>query len=201
VPLAEFQRAFAAAIADPELWRTRLVRPDAANTAIAGGYLTSREIARLLHLLQHEGMAANRILQRSTRAMPLHSALPLTFAWLRRETAAVLDAWIAISTDASIQYAREVARFADWLPSFLERTGLRPHPALDALRFERALAALTDTIEARVAAPEVAVVFLHDPDVILGGWRAETALLEKALATHLRLREGNVVLERDDLAT
>lgn len=201
MPLAEFQRAFAAAIDDPALWATRLAAPDAANIAIAGGRLTPAEVERLRRLLQHQGMAANRMLRRSTRAMPLHSALPLTFAWLRYEATAVLDAWSADTTEASIQYAREVARFSAWLPPFLERTRPGPHPALDALRFERALTVLTDAIEAREPDPDIAVIFTHDPDVILAGWRVDMTALEKPITAHLHLQEGNVVLFRDEPLT
>jgi len=198
VPLAEFQRAFAAAMDDPAWAATRLAEPDAAATEKAGARLTPAERERLRRLLQHQGMAANRMLRRSTRAMPLHSALPLTFAWLRQEATAVLDAWARQTTDASVQYAREVARFAVWLPGFLTATRGRSHPALDALRFEGALAAMTEAIEARAADPDIAVVFAHDPDVILAGWRADAMALARPITAHLRLHDGNVVLLRDD---
>jgi hypothetical protein len=193
VSLADFQRAFARVVADPRAWAARLAPADA---TMEGLELTARELDRLRRLLRHHGMRANEVLLRSTRAMPLHSALPLTCDWLRHEAPAAMDAWLAASGDASIQYGREVDRFAAWLPVFLERMGHPHHPALDALRFERATATLVAEVAAGRSGAVIPLELAYDPDDVLAGWRAGLRARPAPAQACLLARDGHVVLER-----
>ena len=185
--LADFQRAFARAVAAPSTW----------STALGGLQLTAREIERLRGLLNHERLRANLVMLRSTRAMPLHSALPLTCDWLQHETPAAFDAWFADAADASVQYGRETDRFAAWLPAYLARTGSAVHAALDALCFERALATLASQFAAGQPATTIVLSWRYAPRDILGGWRAGVGPLAVQQSTRLCVRDGAVILEPD----
>lgn len=199
VSLADFQRAFARAVAHPAVWQARLARaPDLTTTetpTFDGLDLTPREVERLRRLLRHERLKAHQVMLRSTRAMPLHSALPLTCDWLEHETPAAFDAWLAESADASIHYGRETERFAAWLPAFLTRTGVENHPALDALRFERALAVLVSQFASGRTEATVAVSWGYAPSDVLGGWRAHVAPLPFRASARLCVVDGEVILE------
>jgi hypothetical protein len=194
--LADFQRAFARIVTDPRGWSARL----AGAVDLEGLELTPREIQRLRRLVGQDGMRANQVLLRSTRAMPLHSALPLTCEWLRHELPDAMEAWLADCGDASIQYGREADRFAAWLPGFLTRRGHATHAALDALNFERALVQLVRAVEAGAADPAVPIAFSHAPDDIIAGWRPDVRAQATCTRAWLRVRGGDVVLEREDVA-
>jgi hypothetical protein len=194
VSLADFQRAFARIVADPRSWPARLASGDG---TIDGLELTTRERDRLRRLLAHPGMRANQVLLRSTRAMPLHSALPLTCDWLRHEVPDAMDAWLAASGDASVQYGREADRFGDWLPGFRAARGHGVHPALDALRIERALRRLVSEVEGGETEPAVPIELAHALDDVLAGWRRDVRVPRAVTRGWLRVRDGNVVLEPD----
>ncbi|HWO25016.1 MAG TPA: hypothetical protein VNO30_40025 [Kofleriaceae bacterium] len=193
--LADFQRAFAMVVTDPATWATRLAAPDA---RVGHLELTEREIERLRRILGHRGMRANHLLLRANRLMPIQGALPLTCDWLRDQMSAVLDAWLAMSNEGSVQYQREAARFAAWLPGFLARDAVYSHPALDALRYEQGLAKLASIATTTDLAAEVEVRFDHDPDVVLEGWSPNTTPLGTPLIAHLRIVDALVVLDRED---
>ena len=180
--LAEYQRAFS----------TLLMR-DASEreTILAAFALEEVERERLRRVLAHPGMRANRVLLRANRWTPLEGAFPLTCGWLREEMPQVCDAWMAAARDASMQYTREAAKFAVWLPEYFERQGRASHPALDALRYERALGVL-----AAGSSGSVELRFTYDPDEILDGWRAGARPLECPAAAHLCVRDGWIQLER-----
>jgi hypothetical protein len=197
VSLPDFQRAFAVVVTDPTVWATRLSTADA---RIGTLQLSALELNRLRQLLRHPGMAANQVLLRANRAMPLYSALPLTCDWLRTEVVAVIDAWLADSHSASVQYEREVERFGAWLPRFLEQRGRLRHPALDALRFEQALAELLRLASTSAVNPVVDVDFDHDPDDVLRGWFAEIQPSERPIVARLRIIDGTVVLDRNPVS-
>lgn len=191
--LAEFQRAFAVVVADPEAWTTRLADPGAHVGCLE---LTDRELERLRRILGHRGMAANHQLFRANRLMPIQAALPLTCDWLRDRMSAVLDAWLATSKEGSVQYQREATRFAAWLPDYLARDAVGCHPALDALRYEQGLARLASLAQTTALAPDVEVRFDHDPDVVLDGWSPDATPLATPLVARLRIVDGLVVLDR-----
>lgn len=195
--LPDFQRAFGVVLTDPESWAARLAHPGARVRDLE---LSDGERERLRRILLHPGMAANCLQVRANRWMPIQGALPLTCDWLRGELRVVLDAWLADSEDASVQYEREATRFAKWLPGFLARDGRLPHPALDALRYEQALAEL---VRLASVSPDTAVldlVFDHDPDRVLLGWSAGLRPLDTPIATRLRIIDGMIVLEPGDEA-
>jgi hypothetical protein len=185
--LADFQRAFAVVVADPAGWAKRLHDPHATIGSLA---LTAVERARLQRILAHPGMAANHLLLRANRMMPIQGALPLTCDWLRDRLDAVLDAWLASSHDASVQYTREAARFARWLPGFLAHTD----PALDALRYELALAKLAELVATGSRDVEVELRFDHDPDHVLAGWSTAPRPLAHPIVACLRVVDGDIVL-------
>ncbi len=190
MPLADFQRAFSLALADAALAK----RFDAASPALPGLSLTPVERERLRRILAHPGMAANRIQLRSNRSMPIQAALPLTCDWLRTEIAGVLDAWIAVSHDASVQYGREADRFARWLPAFLVAEGAARHPALTALRYERALDELVARVLSEQGDARVEVLFEYEPDRLLEGWSPGLPPLDPPTWFVLGIEGGAVVL-------
>jgi hypothetical protein len=191
--LPDFQRAFAVVVADPASWAARLAEPDA---RIGDLELSERERERLRQVLLHPRMPANHVLLRANRLMPIQSALPLTCNWLRTEMTAIIDAWLTVSVDASVQYGREVARFAAWLPSLLEHSGHGDHPALDALRYEQAVARLASLVSTGTATTFVDLDFHYDPDDLLRGWSPGLARSKVPIATRLRVADGMIVLDR-----
>jgi hypothetical protein len=192
VSLADFQRAFAIVVNDPDGWARRLLQPGASVGSLE---LSEVERTRLRRILVHPKMAANHLMLRANRLMPIQGALPLTCAWLSARLDDVLDAWLTDSHDASVQYQREATRFARWLPGFL---GEAPHPALDALRYELALAELATQVVAGAASPSVALRFDCDPDLVLAGWSADVAPTNAPTFARLRVEGRAVVLERGD---
>jgi len=186
--LADFQRAFGRALLEPVAWEAYLVE----SNVPMGLRLTRRERTRLLHILRHRGMAANQLLLNSNRMQPIYGALPLTCDWLRPDMTRLIDAWTRASVSASVQYARETTRFAEWLPGFL--TGRLPHPALDALRYELGLQRLVESHPS--AGPDAAVMvrFEHDPDRVLEGYRADLEPLPTPVDRKLAIVRILVVL-------
>lgn len=191
--LADFQRAFAVVVLDPMAWARRL---EADGAPVGDLCLTAAEVERLKRILRHPKMGANHLLLRANRMMPLRGALPLTCDWLGPQFDAVLDEWLRSGNDASVQYAREAERFAIWLPGFFDRAGLVPHPALDALAYERGLANLVAQALASVPDPVVELRFVYDPDLILDGMQVGVDPLPEPIGARLCVVEGMVALDR-----
>lgn len=192
--LADFQRAFAVVVTDPAAWAARLDQPDG---RVGDLVLSDRERERLRQVLRHVGMKANHLLLRANRMMPIQGALPLTCDWLRGMMTEVIDAWLVASNDASVQYQREATRFTVWIASFLEREGRLPHPALDALRYEQALAELARLISASVTDAVVDVMFDYDPNTVLRGWAPDARPAAAPIAARLCVVDGNIVLDQN----
>jgi hypothetical protein len=190
--LPDFQRAFGIVLGDPQSWAACLARPGA---RVGDLELSDAERERLRRILLHPGMAANCVQLRANRWMPIQGALPLTCDWLRGELSTVLDAWLEDSEEASVQYEREAARFADWLPTFLARKGRLPHPALDALRYEQALAELVRLASTSPGEAGVELAFDHDPERLLLGWSPGLPPLDTPIRARLGILDGMIVLE------
>jgi len=191
--LADFQRAFALMVADPVTWAGKLNDCPREDELLE---LSARERERLRVLLAHPRMSANRLHVRANRMMPIVASLPLTCSWLRTEMSSVLDAWLAGSPEASIQYAREAKRFAGWLPAFL-RSGLFPHPALDALRYEMCIAEFVSrAADAPLSDIRIRTTFDFDLEMVLQGWSPSATPLVTPEDMQLRAVDGVLVLER-----
>lgn len=188
--LADFQRAFAVVVNDPDTWARTLAQPDARVHDLE---LTPTERGRLRRILAHPRMPANHLMLRANRLMPIQGALGLTCDWLHDTLDRVLDQWLACSHDASVQYQREATRFAGWLPGVL---GAAPHPAKDALRYELGLAELAAKFVAGDRGAVVEVRLEHDPDVVLAGWAEGVRPLAVGIVARLRVEGSSIVLER-----
>ena len=129
--LAAFQRAYADLAASPRLCLA--VRKDPAE-ALAGYDLETRERERLASAVWQRGMNANCTLYRATRITALNSVAPLTLALLRPFLRALLDAYWEEHPVHEVRFARETARFADWLDS--NRAKL-PDPAEEIVALAR----------------------------------------------------------------
>jgi hypothetical protein len=167
----------------------------AALKRMQGGELSLMERARLQRLLVHPGMRANHVQQRANRLMPVVAARPLTCDWLRDDLREVMEAWLASAGDALIEQTLVAARFAAWLPEYLRGRGRLPHPALDALRYECALAELAELATRSPGEARVQSYFDYEPRTILAGWVEATEPLSQRRDVCLRVLDGAIAFE------
>ena len=129
--MAAFQRAYADLAASPDLCLR--VRDDP-ETALAPYALTPREHSRLARAVWQRGMDANCTLYRATRITALNTVAPLTLSLLRPVLRDLLDAYWQAHPVHDVAFARETARFIDWLEAHPEAL---PEAAADLIALAR----------------------------------------------------------------
>src|SRR6185369_17778682 len=133
--IAAFQRALADLIASPQRC---LEARKAGRVAFAEYALTEREITRLERMVMDAGMSINCTLYRVNRLTPVYSVLPLTCRMLGDSIAHELDAFWAVSRDATLQYRWEAWRFGTWLLERISRGDIPGGSLEDVIHFELA---------------------------------------------------------------
>lgn len=136
--LAEFQRAFADLVADPEL--SRAARKDPALLA-ARYALTPRESRRLAAVVRHPGMACNCMLYRANRLAPLAVNLPEVVRALGPSLRALLDEYFALEPRTDVHFYVESWRFSEFLGRHMREGRALPAAVGPALQRERAVLA------------------------------------------------------------
>jgi len=137
--MAAFQRAYADLASSPKLCLAVREDPEA---ALACYDLDERERGRLARAVWQRGMDANCTLYRTTRITALNSVAPLTLGLIRPILRDVLDAYWEDNPVHEVRFARETARFIEWLE---EHPTVLPEPADEIIALARRELAFEET--------------------------------------------------------
>src|SRR4051794_16945932 len=119
---ADFQLALADLIASPQACVAARRNPD---SAFANRRLDDRERARLIAMVNHEGMSTNCTMYRAYRTGAVVRALPRTTEALGADLGRLLDGFWAHQPGAKFQTPVEARAFACWLAAVIG-----PNPAV-----------------------------------------------------------------------
>jgi hypothetical protein len=172
--LADFQRAFAELVADPELCRA--VAHGDANLVVRYA-LTPREAWRLRVMVTQPGMRTNCELYRSNRFGPIFTVLHRTCTLLGDQLRDLLDAyWRSVPPLPDLPFAEEARRFVDFVT---QTASDRIHDfdrVQDVMQLELAINdAYTTGGIAKLCAPESSITapcalrveVTHEPTILL----------------------------------